>query len=285
MKGYKNLIEFLDAPGSVGLVVGGGGMRGVITSAMLAVLLEAGYGERFNIATGSSSGATHIAYFMTGQSETGVRMYLNDLPDSEFINYRRLRRIMDIQILEDMMSEGPETKLDIKKLKAHPMKSLVPLTSVNKYAQVVFNLKEAEDPVHVLCAGMSIPVLDNEVRKINGDQYVDGGVSDILPLHLIDGKCDRILVLRSDTKQNYKVHKFLYGVVSHLVHHLTFKKGMAIPVISSQNKRRSFKRMEKDDVFVIHPPKNHQVSRATRDKEKIKEAHELTVAMMCELLA
>jgi len=284
MNEYNNLKEFLDAPGTVGLVVEGGGMRGVLSLSMLHALRQQGYGERFKIGTGSSSGALHIAYFLSEQTKTGIELYTHFLTDAEFIKYSRLNRIMDIGILENFMKNDPKTKFDTKTFRNNNTKLLVPLTRAADGKQVVFDLLKAKEPVHLLCAGASIPVLDNEVRNIEGVAYMDGGLTDILPIHLIEGMCDRILVLRTTDNRDYKPHKLLYGIFSKFVYHSSFKKGIDTTINSYKNKQSAFSRIDQNDVMVIHPPKNANVKRATRDKEKILESSQMTIDMMDKML-
>ena len=71
--------EGLAGPNTFGLVVQGGGMRGVYSMGALAALEEMGFGECFDHVAGSSAGALNGAYFITGQASYGVETYIHYL--------------------------------------------------------------------------------------------------------------------------------------------------------------------------------------------------------------
>ena len=72
----------------IGLVVEGGGMRGVISAGACGALLESGYAECFDAAYGSSAGAMNLTYYLANQPE-GIRAYEEDLCDGAFLDLSR----------------------------------------------------------------------------------------------------------------------------------------------------------------------------------------------------
>ena len=77
----------------IGLVVQGGGMRGVMNSAMLDALQRMGYSNCIDNVYGNSAGATNAAYFLAGQSHIATSVYIEDLSNRKFINPFINRRI------------------------------------------------------------------------------------------------------------------------------------------------------------------------------------------------
>src|SRR5690606_3309761 len=71
---------------TIGLVVQGGGMRGVYSMGALAALEEMGFGQCFDHVVGSSAGALNSAYFITGQASYGVETYIHYLTQGRFVN-------------------------------------------------------------------------------------------------------------------------------------------------------------------------------------------------------
>jgi|GEM_PF-5322929 len=284
-KGYKNLKEFLDAPGTIGLVVEGGGMRSIFANSTLLALSQNGYAERFNVATGSSAGATHIYYMLGGNSQYAIDLNTSLLPNAGFVDFKRFSKIMDVGILEDFMYKEDSKHGTVKKMRSSKTKLVVPLTDIEKTKQVSFDLRKVEDPIHMLCAGMSVPVLDNEVRYIDGVGYIDSGLLDILPIHLIETECDRILVIRTSKKNKYKPYRLLHGLISKIIYHSTLKAGYKIALKSLKNKEKSFKRMKEEDIFVIHPPKGIDITRTSHSEEQLLVASKATLKMMDNLLS
>ena len=72
----------------IGLVVEGGGMRGVISAGTLGALLEEGFYDCFDAAYGSSAGAMNLTYYLAKQPE-GIRAYEEDLCDGAFLDLKR----------------------------------------------------------------------------------------------------------------------------------------------------------------------------------------------------
>eukprot|EP00878_Enallax_costatus_P010369 GHUV01010822.1.p1 GENE.GHUV01010822.1~~GHUV01010822.1.p1 ORF type:complete len:264 (+),score=62.79 GHUV01010822.1:296-1087(+) len=73
----------------LGLVVEGGGMRGIVTGAMLMGLQEMGLTPCFDAIYGASAGAINSTYFLTGQPE-GLDIYTDYLATtSRFLSIKR----------------------------------------------------------------------------------------------------------------------------------------------------------------------------------------------------
>ncbi|GAA4218337.1 patatin-like phospholipase family protein [Actinocatenispora rupis] len=75
----------------VGLAIQGGGMRGVLSGAMLTALEDLGFGAVFDGVYGASSGALNGAYFLSGGSWRNLAAYYDDLTRPEFLSPWRLR--------------------------------------------------------------------------------------------------------------------------------------------------------------------------------------------------
>jgi hypothetical protein len=67
-----------DDTAKVGLAVEGGGMRGVVSAAMLQVIEESGLHLAFDAVYGCSSGAINAAYYLAGDTWYPVSIYFHD---------------------------------------------------------------------------------------------------------------------------------------------------------------------------------------------------------------
>src|SRR5262245_43820865 len=85
----------------LGLVVQGGGMRGVYSMAVLAAFEEMGWTRCFDHVAGASAGAMNGAHFITGQARYGVETYIDYLSNQKFIDFFRLRKLVDMDYLID----------------------------------------------------------------------------------------------------------------------------------------------------------------------------------------
>ncbi|WP_433722488.1 patatin-like phospholipase family protein [Nocardia sp. CA-129566] len=89
-QGYDSTID--DDGNRIGLVVEGGGMRGIVSAAMLCAIEDAGYSRCFDAIYASSAGAMNATYFVCGESWYPMSIYYDDLASTTFIDFRRLLR-------------------------------------------------------------------------------------------------------------------------------------------------------------------------------------------------
>ncbi|MGH3925153.1 MAG: patatin-like phospholipase family protein, partial [Pseudonocardiaceae bacterium] len=88
----------------VGLAIEGGGIRGVVSAAMLTFLEDLGYAEAFDAVYSCSSGSVNAAYFIMRQTWFPLSIYFDDLTTGEFLDFRRVlyrRAPMDLDFIFD----------------------------------------------------------------------------------------------------------------------------------------------------------------------------------------
>ena len=95
--------------GQTGLVLEGGGMRGIYTAGVLDVFMDRGLS--FDGVIGVSAGAIHGCSFVSGQKGRSIRYYKKYGCDSRFLGWKTLLRTGDIVDEEFCYHEIPE-KLD-----------------------------------------------------------------------------------------------------------------------------------------------------------------------------
>jgi predicted acylesterase/phospholipase RssA len=86
MPSLQEVLSQQDREGRRALVVQGGGMRGVYSMAALAALSEAGHRDAFDVIVGSSAGAINAAYFLAGQADEAVDLYVDQLSNRNFVS-------------------------------------------------------------------------------------------------------------------------------------------------------------------------------------------------------
>eukprot|EP00195_Chlamydomonas_chlamydogama_P009496 CAMPEP_0202892498 /NCGR_PEP_ID=MMETSP1392-20130828/2215_1 /ASSEMBLY_ACC=CAM_ASM_000868 /TAXON_ID=225041 /ORGANISM="Chlamydomonas chlamydogama, Strain SAG 11-48b" /LENGTH=179 /DNA_ID=CAMNT_0049576479 /DNA_START=100 /DNA_END=636 /DNA_ORIENTATION=- len=72
-------------PYKLGLVVEGGGMRGIVSGAMLIALAQLGLRNVFDVVYGASAGAINATYFLSSQDH-GLDIYTEDLTSHHFLD-------------------------------------------------------------------------------------------------------------------------------------------------------------------------------------------------------
>lgn len=183
----------------VGLAVEGGGMRGVVSAAMLSALEEHGFRDAFDGVYGCSSGAVNCAYFLAGGTWYPVSIYYDDLTTRRFIDFRRGLRRGNVLNLDYAFDEVVDIikPLDYEKVIASPAPLTVAVTHVDELRTVlVSDFKTRSDLKSALLASAWLPIGVRGTAMFRGSRAVDGGVLTALPfrLALMDG-CTHVLSL------------------------------------------------------------------------------------------
>ena len=166
----------------LGLVVQGGGMRGVYSMGALAALEDAGLHDAFDIIVGSSAGAINGAYFLAGQAAEAVQLYTEHLSNRNFVNFLRPQKIVDIDYLVDVvLKQHQPLKMDV--LRNSPtLLEVVVANAVNGEAEVITNRDTSYDFYEVMRATSALPGLYNKKIHLGSHLYVDGGIVDSIPI-------------------------------------------------------------------------------------------------------
>ena len=181
---------------TIGLVVQGGGMRGVYSMGALAALEEMGFTQCFDHLVGSSAGALNGAYFLTGQASYGVETYIHYLSKKSFVNPFRFKRIVDIDYLVDQIGKKVRP-LHLDKLRSSPTTLHMSLTEHRQaHTRWVTNRTSDIDIWEAFRATAAIPLLYNKSVKIGDQHYVDGSISARIPLdRMLEHDCRYVVVI------------------------------------------------------------------------------------------
>lgn len=186
----------LNGADSIGLVVQGGGMRGVYSMGAMAALEEMGFTKSFDHLVGSSAGALNGAYFLTGQASYGVATYIHYLSKKSFVNPFRFTRIVDIDYLVDQIGKKVRP-LHLEKLRASPTTLHVSLTErTHAHTEWVTNRTPDIDIWEAFRATAAIPLLYNKSVKVGDGHYVDGSLSARIPIRrIMEYNCRYVVVI------------------------------------------------------------------------------------------
>jgi predicted patatin/cPLA2 family phospholipase len=179
-----------------GLVVQGGGMRGIYSMAALMALEECGLGKGFDHVFGSSAGAINAAYMLAEQASLAVTVYLDDISNKKFVNFLRLKKVVDIDYLVDGVLKKHKA-LNVKKvMNSKSILHLVLTDYLTSEEIVVTNRQKDLDLMEAIRATAAMPILYNKVVSVNGRGYIDGGLRDGVPLiRAIEKGCTDIVVV------------------------------------------------------------------------------------------
>lgn len=198
----------------VGLAVEGGGMRGVLSGAMLAALDDCGLTNSFDAIYAYSSGAINSAYFISGGGWHSLSVYYDDLVSDEFLSYRRLLKresMVSLDFVFDVVMEE-RNPLDYQRLLASPIELKLIASSIDQVKPHIFdNLTTKSDIKTALKASSSIPLLAGSPVVFRGERFVDGAV--LLSHPFLAAKaddCTHVVVIRTRS-DNSSAGRFTLG--------------------------------------------------------------------------
>jgi predicted patatin/cPLA2 family phospholipase len=179
-----------------GLVVQGGGSRGIYSMGALQELQECGLANAFDHVFGASAGALNASCLLSGQTEEAVDSYLNDMTTSRFVNWLRFRKIVDVDFLVDQIMTARRGLCVDRILKSPSTLHVVLTDALTRRAHMVTNRDDQVDWVEVLRATMALPWLYGRAVPLNGRTYLDGCLVEPVPLlRALAAGCTDILVV------------------------------------------------------------------------------------------
>jgi predicted patatin/cPLA2 family phospholipase len=167
--------------GRVALVVEGGAMRGIFAAGVLDVFLESSF-HPFDLAVGVSVGASNVLSYLARQHGRTRRCFLGPMSRPEFIDPWRVVRgghWMDLDWLWDAIER--EDPLDRAAAAASGVEYALVATSARDGLPRYLS-PSADEMLDAIKASCALPVLYRGVVELGGERFVDGGISDPLPV-------------------------------------------------------------------------------------------------------
>lgn len=171
-----------------GLVLEGGGMRGLFTAGILDVLME--NNVTFDGVVGVSAGATFGCNFISHQIGRVLRYNMNFRKDPKYMGIRSLIKTGDLVGAEYAYHVLP-TKLDVfdfETFEKNPTEFHVVTTNVKTGEPIYHRLDRIDyTGMEWLRASASMPILSKPV--VIGDyEMLDGGIADSIPLRYFESE-------------------------------------------------------------------------------------------------
>ncbi|ALE72130.1 patatin [Pseudonocardia sp. EC080610-09] len=185
------------------LVVGGGGMRGAYAGGMVHALEAAGLAGCFDEVWGSSAGAFVGTALVLGHGADASRIFCDDMASREFIDPRRCgtrRPMVSLDhLLDHILVESKPT--DWSSLVTSPVPLHVLVTRASDLsAHVLTGLPDGHAWKSAMRATAAIPLLAGPPVRIGDDDWIDGSVSDPLPVaRALRGGATHVLALMTRT--------------------------------------------------------------------------------------
>ena len=264
---------------SIGLVLEGGAMRGLYTAGVLDVFLDNNI--KVDGIIGVSAGVLFGVNYLSKQKGRAIRYNKKFAKDKRYMGMRSFLTTGNI-INKDFAYYEIPFKIDVFDEKTFEKSNTdfwATVTNIETGEAEYLKLTNVFEQMELLRATSAMPIV-SEIIEINGKKYLDGGVSDSIPVE----KCksmgyDKIIVVLTRTieyrkkKASSTLAKIKYKEYPKLIETMEnrYKKynETVEKIIDMENKK---------EIFVIRPSKDLKIKRIEKDVDKLQAMYDLGVS-------
>jgi len=186
-----------------GLVLEGGGMRGMYTIGILDYFLDAGI--NFDYVIGVSAGACNGVSFVSKQKGRSYRINSNYIDDKRYLSVSNLIKEGSLFGMDFLFKDIPEVlePFDYNTFMANPTEMVVGTTDIETGLPAYYDKNDLFNDTTSLRASSAIPCF-SPIVEYQGRKLLDGGTAAPIPFKkaLEDG-CDRLVII-STRERGYR---------------------------------------------------------------------------------
>ncbi len=256
-----------------GLVLEGGGMRGLFTVGVLDAFMEADLS--FDCCLGVSAGATHGASFVSGQPGRNKRVMLDYINDPRYFGLGNLLREGNIFGTAFAYEEVPNRLVPFhyEDFYGSSTDFAVGITDCETGNGVFLDHRDCrEDILDVLRASCSLPFVARPVT-IRGRQYMDGGISVPIPVDQARERgCGKLVVVLT-RPEGYRKAPSGATALARVVYR---KYPGLVETMETRHERynETLERLEDEHrrgtLFLLRPETSNPVARLEKDTAKLE---------------
>ena len=263
--------------GNVGLVLEGGGMRGVYTAGVLEFFMEKKL--YFPYVIGVSAGACHAASYLSRQKGRNKKVTIDFVKHPRYLSVRNMVREKQLFGMDFIFDDIPNNVVpfDFEAFHKATEQFLIGTTDCETGKAVYFTKQDHRDSIlTVLRASSSLP-LAAPIIDYSNQKLLDGGIADPIPLKKSeqDGNKKNVLILTRNAgyiKQKSKMEwlpRHAYRKFPRLVDTMSNRYNHYNETLTYINEQEN-----NGNVFVIRPNKPLKVGRIERNSSKLIKLYE-----------
>lgn len=257
-----------------GLILEGGGMKGLYTAGVIDFFLDKGI--EFSSVYGVSAGACTMCSYLSKQRGRARDVCIDYLGTRMYCSLESLLTTGDLFNAQMNYKLVPEylNPYDYETFMQYKGKAYSVVTDIVSGQPVYFRIRDMKRDITKIRASASLPLVSRNV-KIDGGLYLDGGLSDSIPVRrsIIDGNRKNVVVM---TKETGFVRKQARSYVLWLLR-TRYRRYPKVAELMAQrrdnyNEQVAYVERLKDNgqVFLFRPKAGLQVGRVEKDAEKLK---------------
>ena len=259
-----------------GLVLEGGGMRGIYTAGVLDVFMENGI--TFDGVIGVSAGAIHGCSFVSGQKGRSIRYYMKYCRNWQFMSFRSLLLTGNIAGEKFCYHTLPEKldPYDYEAFKKSPTKFYVGCSNVETGKAEYLPITDMKEQIDRMRASASLPLV-SKIVKTAGLKLLDGGCTDSIPLHAFAKMGYKKCVVVLTRPAGYRKKPGNFWLPEAAYHkYPAFVRALRSRYYFYNKTVEWIDRLEQEGkIFVIRPSEALPIGRTEHSVEKLQETYDI----------
>ena len=259
-----------------GLILEGGGMRGVYTGGVLEKFLEEEIFTDYII--GVSAGACNASSFISRQNGRNHAVTIGYVHHPDYISMKNWFKKRELFGMDLIFDEIPNklVPFNYDDFNEATEEFVVGTTDCLTGEAVYFEKRnEPKEVLAIVRASSSLPFMSHPV-EFEGSKLMDGGIADPIPIRkaMADGVTHPIVVLTKEKGYRKKKSSFS-GVLSALYRQFPgIVKSMEKRYLLYNETMEFIEELEAaGEVLVIRPSKTYKIGRIERNPEKLTELY------------
>lgn len=268
-----------------GLVLEGGGMKGVYTAGVLDFLLDKGI--EFKNIYGVSAGACTMCSFVSKQRGRGRDTFVDYVGLDGYMSYKSLIKTGDIFNSKFSYELVPKylNPFDYETYASFEGNAYAVVTNIETGKAEYIPVRDMEKEIDYIRASSSLPLVSKNVR-IGDKLYLDGGIADSIPIRKSesDGNVKNVVVMtkpvgyRRDPEKMLKLIRIRYARYPKVYElmknrHITYNETLDYVE----------KEAESGKIFLIRPKEDSHIDRMEKDRDKLEALYEQGYSEASEL--
>jgi predicted patatin/cPLA2 family phospholipase len=263
---------------NTGLVLEGGGLRGVYTSGVLQAFMEQNLYIPYVI--GVSMGACNAANYVSRQIKRNRIVNIEYVNDPRYLSYLRLLTKGELFGMDFIFKTIPDelVPFDYETFLNSSQRNIAVVADCVTGEALYLDSKEiGKDYLYILRAASSLPLVQKPVRY-NGRLLLDGGLVDSIPIRksLADGNVKNIVILTQPADFRKQPQSLQWFIRMKYPQFTGLQKAIAERHVIYNETLDFIKQLEATgSVFVIQPDEKLPVGRVERDKSKLYNVYDV----------
>lgn len=260
-----------------GLVLEGGGFRGMYTCGVIDVFMENGI--CFDEVVGVSAGAAFGCNIKSKQIGRALRYNKRFCRDPRYSGLKSFIKTGDLYNKEFAYGIVPTIldPFDTKTFRENPLKFTLVCTDIHTGKPVYHEIKNGDaTDIEWIRASASIPIVSKPV-KLDGYELLDGGVSDSIPVDwMLERSTKTVVVLTRDKTYRKKPMKYINLLKKAFKEYPNLQRALENRHIVYNETLNRIEQLEREGkVFVIRPSKPIACAMIEKDPNHLQEIYDI----------